>query len=307
MSAPGSRTLRAPVTLAGLGLFTAHPATITIEPAEPGLGIAFMSPGGLVPATAAALATRPLIPAFARLPARHTCIASADGAWMLATVEHVMSALVGLGVTDAVVGCDGPEVPIFDGSALPFVKAMLDVGFTEREGSGPSPIVIDREIRVEARGAEGGAVGGGVGGGGVIVISPRARPGCSYTYELDYGPPTPSVFALGRQRASWDGSAARYASDVAPARTYCLEQEAMVMRSMGLFAHLTPREMLVLGADGPIDNALRFEDEPARHKLLDLIGDLALVGAPLQADIVATRSGHALAHEAARAVLGSLV
>lgn len=79
------------------------------------------------------------------------------------------------------------------------------------------------------------------------------------------------------------------------------------MRSMGLFAHLTPREMLVLGADGPIDNALRFEDEPARHKLLDLIGDLALVGAPLQADIVATRSGHALAHEAARAVLGSLV
>jgi UDP-3-O-acyl-N-acetylglucosamine deacetylase len=139
------------------------------------------------------------------------------------------------------------------------------------------------------------------------VISPRRAPGCSYTYELDYGPPTPGVFALGQQRATWDGSATQYASEVAPARTYCLEQEAMVMRSMGLFAHLTPREMLVLGTSGPIDNALRFDDEPARHKLLDLIGDLALIGAPLQADVVATRSGHALAHEAARAVLGSSV
>lgn len=77
------------------------------------------------------------------------------------------------------------------------------------------------------------------------------------------------------------------------------------MRAMGLFKHVTPREMLVIGPDGPIENELRFADEPARHKLLDLIGDLVLCGGPLQADVVATRAGHALNHRMARAILES--
>ncbi len=296
-----ARTLRKSVSLSGVGLFTGVPATVTLEPAAPGSGIAFMLGGERVAATIANLASKPLIPAFAKFPARHTCIASGSGR-TLATVEHVMSALAGLGITDATVSChdgqgqDRPEVPILDGSADAFVREIGRVGV---EGSGGEVGVgrahrLSGPIRIERDDAS-------------IVITPRApgggRAGPTYRYNLAYPAP------IGMQAACWEGDPASYATEVAPARTFSLEHEARMMQSMGLFGHLTTRDMLVIGAAGPIDNELRFPDEPARHKLLDLIGDLALAGPSLwglQADIVATRSGHALAHEAARALVAAV-
>lgn len=294
-----ARTLRKSVSLSGVGLFTGVPATVTLEPAEPGSGIAFMLGGERVRATIANLASKPLIPAFARFPARHTCIASGAGR-TLATIEHVMSALAGLGITDATVTChdgqgqDRPEVPILDGSADAFVREIGSVGVEDSRVEGEGSRRPSGPIRVERDEAS-------------IVITPRApgagRTGPTYRYNLAYPAP------IGMQAASWDGDPAAYATEVAPARTFSLEHEARMMQSMGLFGHLTTRDMLVIGAAGPIENEVRFPDEPARHKLLDLIGDMALAGPSLwglQADIVATRSGHALAHEAARALVAAV-
>lgn len=290
------RRLRKAVSLSGAGLFTGVPATLTISPADSGAGIGFMIDGERVLAVIASLASKPLIPVFAKFPARHTCIAG-PGGQTLATIEHVMSALAGLGITDATVACrdgddahDRPEVPILDGSAQAFVREIQRVGIDEPTSAPLGPITLPEAIRVEKDDAS-------------IVVTPRVSTdrvgGPTYTYHLAYPAP------IGTQSARWDGDAERYAAEIAPARTFSLEHEARMMQSMGLFRDLTPRDMLVIGADGPIDNALRYADEPARHKVLDLIGDLALAGpgvARLQADIVATRSGHALAHEAARAL-----
>jgi UDP-3-O-acyl-N-acetylglucosamine deacetylase len=224
------------------------------------------------------------------------------------TVEHLLSALTGLGITDAAVEVYGPEVPIGDGSAA-FIAGALRRAGVRPLGESVEPMVLRREVAV------------GTGSGGRIVARPRPEPGCSYTYELDYGPGAP----LAPQRASWiqDGatqdsglrdsgppdsglsrSARLYLSDIAPARTFCLQKEAEQMRAAGMFKDLSPGEMLVIGEHGPIENEYRFENEPARHKLLDLIGDLALVGRPIQAEIIATRAGHALNQELARVLAG---
>ncbi len=283
-----SRTLAGLVSLSGTGLFTGISGTLTLEPAAPGDGIGLLLNGGRVRATIENLATRTLIPAFSQFPARHTCIGAGDS--MLATVEHLLSALSGLGITDATLSCTGPETPIFDGSSAPFVEAIRAVGTVDRPNPEGASIALAEPIRVQN-------------GDASIVITPRQARGISYTYNLAYPAP------IGEQSARWNGEPDAYASEIAPARTFSLEQEARLMQSLGLFKHLTPREMLVIGPSGPIDNALRFPDEPARHKLLDLIGDLSLTGpalSGLNADIVATRSGHALAHDAARSLASAL-
>ncbi|MBX3318218.1 MAG: UDP-3-O-acyl-N-acetylglucosamine deacetylase [Phycisphaeraceae bacterium] len=277
-------TLRRAATLTGIGLFTGQPSTVILRPAPSGTGLAFTLGTATFPASIDHLAHSP-IPVFAHHPARHTCLAPPGGP-PLATVEHALSALVGMGITDATVECFGPELPIFDGSSLRFVEQIRAVGSIPFDSPDPSPITLDTPISIENEGSS-------------ILISPRQAPGISYTYRLAYPPP------IGEQSAHWDGRPDTYAADIAPARTFSLEHEARAMRSLGLFQSFTPRDMLVIGPEGPIDNTLRFPDEPARHKLLDLIGDLALAGPlmpRLQADIVATRSGHALAHAAAHAL-----
>lgn len=278
------RTLAAPAELSGAGLFTGRPATVRVLPAPPGSGITLRRsdiPGSApFPATVASLAPHP-----PGMPARNTILGPGGSpAAGIMTVEHLLSALVGLGITDAAAEVSGPEVPIFDGSAAPFVEAIGRAGLTDHGGP-ISPLRIAEPITVEA-------------GAGRITARPRPTPGCTYTYELDYGPAAP----IPAQTATLDTATGGYPGQIAPARTFCLQAEAEQMRAMGLFKHLSPRDMLVLGPEGPIDNTLRFPDEPARHKLLDLIGDLALAGRPLQLDITASRAGHALNHAMAAAL-----
>lgn len=277
-------TLAQPVTLEGVGLFSAQHARITIAPSDSTRGIYFNINNQTIPAHIDALSSRPVHPVFAQLKPRCTSVGSQTNS--VATIEHLLSALAGLNITDAMITVESQhphaEIPIIDGSSKPFVDAILDAGIKTRDEK-VNPMIVHKRIKVTDADAS-------------IVIEPNDSP--SYTYHLDY-PSTP----ISSASVTWTGDQSDYISNIAPARTFSLEHEATQMQAAGLFTHLTPRDMLVIGSDGPIDNAYRLKDECARHKLLDLIGDLALVGAPLVAKVTATRSGHALAHEAARAIL----
>lgn len=286
-------TLARSISLSGVGLFSAQQATLRLMPAPSGSGICFLRAGQdrPTPATIAHLSTSPAhtcIPAT--IPGRNTTLAdSPDAPTGFATVEHLLSALAGLGVHDAAVELDGPEVPIFDGSAEAFVRAIREAGVRPHPLAAPlREITLTREVVVRDERS-----------GAFIRALPRAAHGTTWSYTLSYGPNSP----IHAQTASFEAGQ-DYAALVAPARTFCLESEARAMRALGLFSHLSTRDMLVLDARGtPIDNTLRFPDEPARHKLLDLIGDLSLLGAPLRADVVADRSGHALTHALVREIL----
>lgn len=279
------RTLGGPARVTGRGLFTGAPAAAALVPAPPESGIVFIRidlPGApRIPALAANLVRDPRALGLALpAPARNTVLAGGPQGPVVVTVEHVLSALAGMGVTDALVEVSGPELPIGDASGAPFARAIAEAGVTVH-GDPVAPIAPAHEILV------------GDPGGPHIVARPASVG--RYRYELDYG----AHAALRPHGAAWT-QGEDYAATVAPARTFCLQEEAEAMRRAGLFAHLSTRDMLVIGPGGPIDNAYLFDDEPARHKLLDLIGDLALAGRPIRAEVIARRSGHALNHEMAR-------
>ena len=272
-----SRTVATRASVTGVGLFTAKPVTLTFIPAAAGDGVRFRRtdlPGRPeIAAVAANAVTDPGVLGM-RLPRplRNTVLAVGQAA--VVTTEHVLSALVGVGITDCTIELDAAEAPIADGSAAPFAGALLAAGLVDLPAHA-QPVALDREITVE--------------GPGGARITARPSPAPRLTYHLDYGPGAP----ISPQSASWSPDD-DYAALVAPARTFCLQEEAVALRAAGLFTHLSTRDMLVIGPAGPVENTLRFPDEPARHKLLDLIGDVALVGRPILADITASRSGHAL-------------
>ncbi|MEQ9454908.1 MAG: UDP-3-O-acyl-N-acetylglucosamine deacetylase [Phycisphaeraceae bacterium] len=262
------KTITRPARLEGVGLFSSTPVRLTFCPDAAGAGVRFVRVD----------ASQTLIPArveYAIDQPRRTALA-VDGV-AVETVEHVLSAVVGLGITDLRIEMDAAEVPALDGSAAGFVEALVQAGVTGLEGEA-EPLVIRERVRLEGEGGE-------------VVCEPEDQAGAVFSYELDY---RPHPF-LGRSVASYRVGAVDYATEVAPARTFVLEEEVKVLRDQGLGKHLTPESLLVIGDSGPLEpNWLRFEDEPARHKLLDLMGDLALVGRPLVGRVTARKSGHAL-------------
>lgn len=293
-------SLRGPAVVRGTGLFTSRDATLTIRPAEAGHGFVFRRtdlPGSLpIPALAAHCTADPALPSrnttLIADPRRPTSVSNPT----IATVEHVLSALAGLGVTDALIEVDGPEVPIGDGSALPFVEAIDRAVLVELPTLASAAIVVARKVEVpDARTPPGES-------GPVVVFEPAAagehERGPWLSYELDYGPGS----GIARSTVAFSITPEAYRREIAPARTFCLDHEARSLQAAGFFARLTPRDLLVLDATGrPIDNAFRFADEPARHKLLDLLGDLTLAGRPIRGRVAARRSGHLLNQAAALA------
>jgi UDP-3-O-[3-hydroxymyristoyl] N-acetylglucosamine deacetylase len=277
--------------LAGAGLFSARPARVTFRPA-PHLGICVAggSSGMVRMPVGPGLLSRGCDWAAAAQPALIRNTTLAVGGRVAATVEHALGACAGLGVFGVdIVLEEGPEVPILDGSARAFVEVLRPA---LAPGGAVEPVVLRRAVEVRA-------------GEAFIRAEPPGDDGpIHYSYTLDYGPGA----ALRPQTAAWRGDPEEFIARIAPARTFCLRHEALAARQAGLFAHLTARDMLVIGDDGnPIDNAWRLDDEPARHKLLDLIGDLALLGRPLHARVHAHRAGHALTHDLCRRVAGEAV
>jgi len=281
------RTLENSAVVEGLSLFTAKRCRCVIQPAPVNHGMVFLHKGAAIPVCASSISSLPVHPAFEGIPARCSAVGSKSNqshetVWL---VEHVLSALAGLGISNCVIEVDHAELPIGDGSSLAFVDAIVEAGIVEQE-SLVEAINISKPVRVER---------------GDAWIEALPADSTSYEYTIDYGSDSPILAAMVR----WDGDAADYQSRIAPARTFCLKHEAEMLQSAGLFSHLKPGDMLVLDADGPIGGSLRHEDECGLHKLLDLIGDVALVGKPVIGRIRAHKSGHALAHEFARAIVSS--
>jgi UDP-3-O-[3-hydroxymyristoyl] N-acetylglucosamine deacetylase/3-hydroxyacyl-[acyl-carrier-protein] dehydratase len=263
------RTVAKPVTVSGKGLLSGEEVNLVISPAQAGEGIVFVrtdiEPPVQIPALVANATDR----------ARRTTITNGDVT--IDTIEHLMSALCGLGIDNVMIRLDGPEVPCGDGSAMLFVEPLLEAGTVEQDQPRRLFQIVEPICLQD--------------GEAMISAFPSHQTGLHVVYDLDYGDATSRI---ARQTQAWNSASGTYTTDVAPARTYSLEEEAQALQAQGMCTHLTPTDVLVIGEEGPIDNTYRFDNEPVRHKILDIVGDLYLCGAHVQGRIVASRSGHAL-------------
>lgn len=271
------KTLARSTSVSGRSLFFGKQVKLTFHPAPADHGISFTRSDlgdTVIPARSQYVVKR----------ARRTSLRCADAS--VDTCEHVLSALAGMGIDNARLEIDGPEVPGFDGSSQPFVQAIGDAGLDELDQP-RKPLKVVKPVVIED-------------GPTMIAAVPHGSDNMQVVFDLDYE----QVPAIGRQLRVFDLSSEVYATQIAPARTFVLEQEAKALRASGIGAHLSPEQLLVVGETGPIaGNEFRFADEPVRHKILDLIGDLSLLGAPISGRIVAYRSGHAMNHRLVRALL----
>ncbi len=275
LSGPGRGVAR----FRGIGLHGGKPCSVTVVSRPAGHGIVFRRTDLR---TASRLVAKPSLANCGSLSTRLM-----SGAVPYAsTVEHLMAALSGSGIWDADVLLDGPEVPIMDGSSAPFLKGLAAGGFS----SAPHPraIQIQDRIRVEA-------------GEAWMEAEPSGAPlGLDVTVEFP---------GLGRMAGTFDGGEASILSSTAHARTFAYEADLQAIRSRGLAAGGSLENAVVLSPAGVPFNpeGFRGDDEPLRHKALDILGDLALLGAPLMARVRAHRPGHQLSNMLARAILDSSV
>ena len=261
-------TIKAPATLSGIGVHSGNPTEITIRPAPADHGIAFLRTG-------TARGNDRLIKAHhALVSATELCTVIGDvetGA--VATIEHLMSALYGLGVDNALIAIDGPEMPILDGSARPFVQAIDRAGIAACDAPRRWLKVL-RHVRIET-------------GRAFAEIRPIDR-GFRLDVEIDFESPV-----IGRSRKAMDLSPAAYRREIAGARTFGLMKDVERYWKAG-FALGASLENTVAVGEGAVVNpeGLRFPDEFVRHKILDAVGDLALAGLPIQGAYRSYCGGH---------------
>jgi UDP-3-O-[3-hydroxymyristoyl] N-acetylglucosamine deacetylase/3-hydroxyacyl-[acyl-carrier-protein] dehydratase len=189
-------------------------------------------------------------------------------------IEHVMAALAGLHIDNCNVQIDAGECPGCDGSSRAFVEA-LDKAGTIEQAAPRKAVVIDRPICVQD-------------GEAILAAYPDLAGRLTLTYHLDYG----KGASIPAQSCCIGLSPESFRNEVAPSRTFLLDTEATALRSSGIGVRTTHADLLIFGKDGVIGNELRHPDECVRHKILDMVGDLALLGLDLQAFVVAHRSGH---------------
>jgi UDP-3-O-[3-hydroxymyristoyl] N-acetylglucosamine deacetylase len=258
------KTLARPVEIEGVGLHSGASVCVRVIPAEADAGILFIRrdlANATLPATHAFLSGGNLSTTLSRGPVE------------VATVEHLLSALRGLAIDNVRIEVDGPEVPILDGSSLPFVQAFRRAGLRSL-GKARRFLTLTRPVRVKSGEKE-------------ILALPDNQ--FQATYAIDF-PHT----AIGAQTVSIEVDDETYDRTIAPARTFCLLRDVEAMRRSGLALGGSLENALVVGDDGVLNGSLRFPDEFVRHKVLDLVGDLALLGAPIRAHVIAFKGGHRL-------------
>ena len=187
-----------------------------------------------------------------------------------------MAALAGLGIDNCEVGVDRQEMPGCDGSSRAFVEAIDSVGTVSQEGAAPQ-LIVDEVVRV-----------------GTSENWIEARPALDGGYSVEFQLNFAHEPVIGQQVAEARITPEEFRREIGPCRTFVLQREAEEMRKRGLGEGITNRDLLVFGEAGPLDNSLHFSNECARHKLLDVIGDLALTGHRVVGQIVAHCSGHRL-------------
>ncbi len=267
------RTVRRQVACAGIGLHTGNKVTLTLKPAPADFGIRFRRSdigGSEIPASLLCLSATNLATGLRR-----------DGA-TVDTIEHLLAALVSMGIDNVIVELDHREVPIMDGSAAPFVYLIQEAG-TKSQGVPRRYLKVTSPITV-ARGDK--------------IMSLYPADGFKITYSISFDHPM-----LRHQAHTLQVTEDSFVDEIAPARTFGFLNEVEMMRQHGLALGGSLENAIVLSETGVLNNPLRFEDEFVRHKMLDAIGDLALLGHPIIGHVVAHRAGHALHTDIARKVL----
>ncbi|HXE06366.1 MAG TPA: UDP-3-O-acyl-N-acetylglucosamine deacetylase [Acidobacteriaceae bacterium] len=258
------QTIRDAVEFRGIGLHSGAPVSMRLVPAPAGSGVVFRRTD----------LENFEIPANGRNVAKVSYATSLmRGSVLISTTEHLLSALVGYGVDNVIVELDNLELPILDGSALPYVEAFEQVGLKQqRRRREYLRILKPVEVREGTK---------------FIGVYPGSGYGIDYTIDF----PRP----IGSEAFSTDLEAAGdYARFIAPARTFGFREDEAKLRDMGLIRGASPECAIILTADGVQNPPLRFADEFVRHKVLDLIGDLALAGRRIQGRVIAERAGHAM-------------
>ncbi len=258
------RTLRRSVHCAGIGLHSGRKVTLTLKPAAADHGIRFQRAdlGGIdIPANVSHLGGRQHL---------QTGLVRDDAS--VETIEHLLAALRGLGIDNVSVALNQAEVPIMDGSSAPWVYLLQDAG-TKELGAPRKTIQILRHIQLQH-------------GDKRIAVYPADRFKISYTISFDHP-------MLRHQQKTLDLDEQTFVDEIAPARTFGFLKEVEMLRQRGLALGGSLENAIILGETGVL-NPLRFEDEFVRHKMLDVIGDLALLGYPMLGHLVVHRGGHAL-------------
>jgi UDP-3-O-[3-hydroxymyristoyl] N-acetylglucosamine deacetylase/3-hydroxyacyl-[acyl-carrier-protein] dehydratase len=260
------RTLARTSAVRGVGFFHGADVAMRFHPAEAGAGITFSRidlPGA--PVLRAHIDN--VIPSQRRTTIR-------EGQASVEMIEHVMAAFAGLRIDNCFVEIDAGECPGCDGSSRAYVEAFEKAGIVEQHRKRPV-IVLEEPIGIRE-------------GDATLAAHPGGNGRLTLSYHLDYGRDTP----IRPQSVCLEINPESFRVELADSRTFVLETEANALRAHGIGLRTTPADLLIFGQHGIIDNALRYPDECARHKTLDLLGDLALIGCDLDAFVVAHRSGH---------------
>jgi len=266
-------TLATSVVFNGVGLHSGKPVRMVVSPARVNAGITFVRSD---------IAADAADDRAAEIAARWDCVVPSqlctlmrneDGV-TLSTVEHIMAALAGLGVTNAVISVDGPEVPILDGSAAPFVDKLLRAGLAQQEG--PIRVLkVLKPVEVEQ-------------GDAVARLEPADT--MEIDFHIDFA--DAAIGVQGKRLSMANGAFVRELSDC---RTFCRKSDVDMMRKNGLALGGTFENAVVVDGDAVLSpGGLRRDDEPVRHKMLDALGDLYLAGAPVLGRYVGQKSGHAM-------------
>lgn len=266
------RTLKEELEITGVGIHTGTPVTMKIRPAPPEHGVIFVRTDVEDP---------PLIAAsYDNIRKMERRTALVVDRVEVQTVEHLLAAFFASRLDNAVVELSGPEVPAGDGSAKVFIEAIEQAGLVDQKVP-KKTLVLDETVSVSD-------------GESVLVAMPSEEERLSVSYTLDYAAGDGKPLHVQHYECA-DLTPEVFAAEVAPSRTFCLEREAEALRSAGLGQGANFQNTLVINEHGGvIENELRYPDEFARHKLLDLIGDFALLEADLKARVIASKTGHDL-------------
>lgn len=260
-------TIKQTARVSGKGYWSGTQVDVEFRPTTENQGVTFVRRD---------LPTHPRIQAYVgnrvKGPRRTTLV---EGGHSVEMVEHILAALQGLQIDNCEVWVNQPEMPGCDGSSAYFVEALLGAERLEQQAIKPY-LTIDSVIRVGDDSCW-------------IQCEPADSSGLDLTYKLEYWQPS-----IGAQHFSLMINPSNFLDELASARTFVLESEAKLMREQGLGKHVGYDEILVFGEDGPIQNSLRFSNECARHKMLDVVGDLALTGVDIHGKLTAFKSGHRL-------------